>query len=73
MNALALEIESATGVPVPERCCALCQRWTRLQPNDLTAAEGRCRLKKDPGVWPTGYWPATLQRDGCRRFKEIDV
>jgi hypothetical protein len=50
--------------PLPERCCGHCANWTRLQPDDLTAPEGKCGLPSDPGVWPF-YWPNTLQRDGC--------
>jgi len=61
---------SAVGVKVlPERCCGRCRHWTRLQPDDLTAGEGHCGLTKNPGHWPFGYWPATLQRDGCRKFR----
>ena len=45
--------------------CRNCQHWTRLQPDDETAPEGQCGLKQDPGFWPLGYWPNTLQKDGC--------
>lgn len=52
--------------PLPKRSCGRCANWTRSNPDDLTAPEGRCQRSENPGHWPTGYWPATLQRDGCR-------
>lgn len=53
---------------LPERCCGRCAYWNRAKPDDLTAPEGKCILMTDPGVWPTGYWPNTLQRDRCGEF-----
>ena len=53
--------------PLPTRCCGNCYYWTRENPDDITAPEGKCGLPKDPGVWPF-YWPHTLQRDGCESF-----
>lgn len=44
--------------------CRYCAHWSRLQPDDETAPEGKCDLPSDPGVWPF-YWPHTMQRDGC--------
>ena len=54
---------------LPARCCGRCQHWTRGQPDDFTAPEGRCGLAGQPLHWPVGYWPATLQRDLCPSFK----
>lgn len=64
--------------PLPERCCGRCANWTRANPDDLSAPEGKCTLPEDPGVWPF-YWPHTLQRDLCGTFtseadqKQIDA
>ena len=54
---------------LPAQACGRCQHWTRTQPDDFTAPEGRCGLAQDPGFWPTGYWPNTLQRDSCREWR----
>jgi len=54
--------------PLPERCCGRCKHWTRRNPEDMTAPEGKCGLRKDPCAWPA-YWPHTLQRDVCRKMK----
>jgi hypothetical protein len=51
-----------------ERRCDACRRWKRLNPDDVTAPEGTCGLKTDPGFWPIGYWPHTLASDGCLKF-----
>jgi len=45
--------------------CRNCRHWAALNPDDDTAPEGHCDLPVDPGFWPFGYWPATLQSDGC--------
>lgn len=50
---------------LPKKSCGRCKRWMRKQPDDLTAPEGDCTLVTNPGHWPTGYWPHTLQRDSC--------
>ena len=58
--------------PLPERCCGNCVHWTRKNPDDMTAPEGKCGLPKDPGVYPFHrfqfYWPNTLQCDCCGTF-----
>lgn len=56
--------------PLPDRCCGRCKNWSRANPADVTAPEGKCGLDTDPGFWPFGYWPATLQRDACSKFKK---
>lgn len=48
--------------------CETCASWTRRNPNDITAGEGKCGLPKDPGFYPF-YWPNTLRRDYCRKFE----
>jgi len=53
---------------LPTRCCGRCVSWRRNQPDDMTAPEGYCGQPNDPGHWPSGYWPATLQQDGCGKF-----
>lgn len=53
----------------PARECRECKHWTRLQPDDKTAPEGKCGLPADPNCWPFGYWPHTLQRDSCGSFE----
>ena len=52
---------------LPERCCSRCFHWTRDNPDDLSAPEGKCGLPNYPGAWPA-YWPHTLQRDLCGTF-----
>jgi len=52
---------------LPDRCCGRCKNWSRNNPADITAPEGKCGLPTDPGAWPA-YWPHTLQRDNCREF-----
>lgn len=57
--------------PLPKRCCGRCLNWTRLAPDDPTAPEGKCGLSKLPSgnqFW--AYWPNTLQRDWCQKFKD---
>jgi len=62
-------VQEVFGVmPLPDKCCGKCKAWTRAQPDDMTAAEGRCGLSADPGAWPA-IWPHTLQRDRCSKFK----
>lgn len=55
-----------------KKCCGRCGNWFRLQPSDLTAPEGTCGLKEEPPFWPGGYWPNTLQRDRCNKFKPLE-
>ena len=57
---------------IPTRCCGNCVHWTRGNPDDLTAPEGKCGLPKDPGVYPF-YWPNTLQRDCCGTFTSQEM
>lgn len=63
------EVAEATGKPLPSKCCARCKHWFRLNEDDPTAPEGHCELLKNPGHWPTGYWPHTLQRDSSPGFE----
>lgn len=56
---------------LPKKCCGRCDHWTRKQPDDLTAPEGKCDRASDAGHWPTGYWPHTLQRDSCPAFQSF--
>ena len=63
-------VQEVFGVmPLPTRCCGNCRSWTRKQPDDMTAPEGKCGLKKEPPFYPFGYWPSTLQRDLCSYFQ----
>jgi hypothetical protein len=62
---VACQIMLAT---LPERCCGRCSHWTRKNPDDVTAPEGKCSIPEWSGHWPTGYWPNTLQRDKCASF-----
>lgn len=55
---------------LPDRCCGRCSHFSRDNPDDLTAPEGRCDLPTDPIMWPLGYWPATLQKDVCSKFED---
>lgn len=67
VTATAEKIKAAVEL----RTCGNCANWTRKNPDDLTAPEGRCGLAANPGHWPLGYWPNTLQRDRCARgFKK---
>lgn len=45
--------------------CKDCRWWDRKNKQDETAPEGICMLPHDPGFYPFGYWPRTLQNDGC--------
>jgi hypothetical protein len=53
-----------TGV-TPKVTCRTCTHWTPLNPDDLTAPEGKCGLQEDPHFYPFGYWPNTLASDRC--------
>lgn len=72
VEAIREAVATETKLALPKKCCAVCRNWTRGQPDDATAPEGKCGLSADPGHWPTGYWPHTLQRDACTRgFVEL--
>lgn len=63
--------KAAHTADLPTRCCGRCRMWTRRNPDDMTAPEGRCGNDHDAGHYPFGYWPSTLQRDKCPAFSRI--
>lgn len=56
--------------------CERCKHWTRSNPDDLTAPEGKCGHPKWEGpLWLEGqhptlaYHPSTMRRDKCKHFR----